>query len=936
MIAVPLLNQFYPAVPLKELTGFYSVGGHEFPASGNPPQTHRVAVLSYLPRTLMIHDNFQYNNKYVLFIEAMPQVTSVAWAAQLYLNGVQAAPGNFISTDDSNAFEFSVHFSEAVVTAAGIPLFDRMVITCTVISGGVTKTMTLEHNFARATNVINTGLVSGTQSSAFAGEPQTFNFMANQLKEYFSGDDILVWNGQPIEILPDNNEALLLMVLGILYYNIQASPATSSPLIKYFEWRNFTRTGFVTAINDNTAYADNFRIGPGMIPLHILSDALTDINTVPDFLNIPGNNAIYAMLSSTPPLTYNSADISAPDPAHIQQSKARLMGNRSRLIALFHYAMFPKSAIKMVAILVKFLFEASRKNDNKECKNRTATFPYVNLATHKQTPDLARNILTHYFRDPYNKIDVFAPEALRAATLSWSPYTYSLHHHIAPRILKAYFAKRRVRKISDEFFELNFERNDNLQFVNAAGNWLREDGTQRLDANNNPIPKPAWDNFLGRDTLLVVETWNCHGKTVRCNVSAPAIAFTVGVANGNMQVQMNGNYVYDIERPFEDYSALHTNAGGFPGTNQALAQEYLDVNHSTDLIARIRLRPNTVANFTTWTNNLGSNNGLLTITTQLTDNTPCLFGNNTQQTAASGNFLNGNDQYNNQSTYTIVNRMVFEIQHADNPWNFLPFAAVGDGRVAKVDNPFVRAIADGSPNIAARRACFFYYDDMGDEHFFGEYAMERPAWIASGIYATSAYQDGRSCLIDVTRFRYTSPNVNLSMFDNTNGREYIDVSCFAGLAGAMARNNLLNLGYNGFSNNLGQSVGGSVSHRNGARGDLRYIRTAADGALCLLSDPQFDYGRQVDFHNSLREYAWAELERMLSENFTHNGVQTLLPHCQHYHKVSWNNALHDSVTVANGEQILSTGQVVNVAPIRHDNHLHVQGFAFARVFNLIA
>ena len=145
MPSVPLLNQFYPNIPLKELTSFFSVGGHAFRATANPAETHRVAVLSSLPRTLMIHDSFQYNNKYVLFIEAMTQVTSVNWAVQLYLNGMEAVPGNFIRTDATDPFEFSIHFSEAVVDAGNIPLFDRMTVTCTVVNGGETKTITLEH-----------------------------------------------------------------------------------------------------------------------------------------------------------------------------------------------------------------------------------------------------------------------------------------------------------------------------------------------------------------------------------------------------------------------------------------------------------------------------------------------------------------------------------------------------------------------------------------------------------------------------------------------------------------------------------------------------------------------------------------------------------------------------------------------------------------------
>lgn len=727
MPAVPALNQLYPAVPLKELTSLYTVGGHAFPSTGNPPQTHRLAVLSYLPRTLMIYDGFQYNNKYILFVEALTQVTSIAWTVTLYLNGVVKAPGNFIRTIDTDPFEFNIYFNNSVVSGAGAPLFDKMVVTCTVMNGGQTKELQLTHNFARATNV--TGLISSTQSSAFAGEPHTFNFLANQLKEYFP-DELLSWNGQSIQLLADSNEALLLIVLGILYYNIQVSPAMNAQLIKSFEWQNFTRTELVAAINNNTAYTGNFRIGPGMIPLHILSDAVTNINSVPDFANIPNNNAIYTMLSSAPPLTFNSVDPNPPDPAHIQQSKARLMADRPRLTALFHYAMFPKSAIKMVAVLVNFLFEASRKNSNNECKNRTANFPFVTMATNKDTPDLARNILTHYFRDPYNKIDAFAPEALKVANLSWSPYTYSLVHNVAPRILKAYFARRIVKKISNDFYELNFERVDNQQFRNAAGNWVNENDTERTDPANNAIPKPAWDNFLGRDTFLVVETWNCKGKTVRCNVGLPANTFNVGVNNNNMQVELDGNFVYDIDSPFENYAALQTAAGVFPGTNQAMVREYLEVNHAAKCIARIRLRPDTLANFESWTNSLQNNSRNLTIKTKLTDNSPCFIGNNIQQTFTTGTFLDATDHYNNQSRYAVLNRLVYESHHADDPFNRLP----GGNRIGRIPNRFVQDIAnDDAAMLAARKAVYFYMDELGHEHFICDIQIHKPRKRRNGV-----------------------------------------------------------------------------------------------------------------------------------------------------------------------------------------------------------
>lgn len=742
-VAVPALNQFYPAVPLKELASLYSVGGHAFP--NNPAaQKHRVAVLSYLPRTLMIHESFIFNNKYILFVEALTQVTSITWDVQLYLNGVEKATGDFLREDGTNPFEYNIYFRQNIVDGGGIPLFDRMVITCKVVSGGLTKTMQLEHIFAKATTVV--GLVSANQSHAFAGDPSTYNFMANQFKEYFP-EDLLKWNDQEIESLPAHKAPLLYIALGVLYYNIMVSPAMTA-FVKSFEWQNFTRTDFVKAINNNTAYTGNFRVGPGMIPLHILNDAMTDINGVPDFLNIPDDNPIYAILNSAVPLKFNWLDPAWPDPLPIQQSKARLMGNRARLIALFQYAMFPKSAIRMVAILVKFLFEASRKNNFDECKNWTPEFPSVNLSNHKKTPDVIRNILTHYFRDPYNEVEEYAPEALRVADLSWSPYTYSLHNNVAPRILKAYFARRIAKKLSDEYFELSFERTDNLQFRNAAGNWVLENGTQKPNPNGAAsIPKPVWDNFLGRETFLVVETWNCQGKTVQCNIGLPANTFTVGVSNNNMQVELDGNYVYNIEKDFHDYSALHTADNTLPGTDQALVTEYLDVNHGSKSIARIRLRPDTAANFESWTNSLTNQNLNLTIKTKLTDETSCLFGNNVQLTAKSGTFLNATDPYNNQSRYVVLNRIVYETHQTGDLFNRLLPAG---RRIGKIPNVWVKDIAnDNAAMLPFRKVVFIYIDQLGHEHFICDCPLLKPRKRRKGaVLYTRAALGGAAAVVD--------------------------------------------------------------------------------------------------------------------------------------------------------------------------------------------
>ncbi len=81
-------------------------------------------------------------------------------------------------------------------------------------------------------------------------------------------------------------------------------------------------------------------------------------------------------------------------------------------------------------------------------------------------------------------------------------------------------------------------------------------------------------------------------------------------------------------------------------------------------------------------------------------------------------------------------------------------------------------------------------------------------------------------LIDIREFKgYISPNVKLrfSTINSSSGRYYINPSCLASLFGAMAILNIDYLGFNGFSDKLARSTGGSRSHINGERGDLRYL-----------------------------------------------------------------------------------------------------------------
>lgn len=160
-------------------------------------------------------------------------------------------------------------------------------------------------------------------------------------------------------------------------------------------------------------------------------------------------------------------------------------------------------------------------------------------------------------------------------------------------------------------------------------------------------------------------------------------------------------------------------------------------------------------------------------------------------------------------------------------------------------------------------------------------------------------------LLDARQFKgYSKDGIKLKFmtWNSDSQRWYINPDCFAGLLGAMAKNSIDYLGFNGFSDSLARSVGGSSSHRNGEKGDLRYLSTNKDGGATVLQDTHFDFENQNKFNDALYLFGWGRKEKMYSEYFTHNSEQnTLLNHTKHMKKL--------------GE-----------GGYRHHHHLHLSGF----------
>ncbi|MCL9805314.1 DUF4280 domain-containing protein [Flavobacterium amniphilum] len=165
-------------------------------------------------------------------------------------------------------------------------------------------------------------------------------------------------------------------------------------------------------------------------------------------------------------------------------------------------------------------------------------------------------------------------------------------------------------------------------------------------------------------------------------------------------------------------------------------------------------------------------------------------------------------------------------------------------------------------------------------------------------------------LLDARQFKgYSKDGVKLKFltWNSDSQRWYINPDCFAGLLGAMAKNSIDYLGFNGFSDSLARSVGGSSSHRNGEKGDLRYLSTNKDGGATILQDTHFDFENQNKFNDALYLFGWGRKEKMYSEYFTHNNEEnTLLRHTKHMKKLG-------------------------PGGYRHYHHLHLSGFDFSLI-----
>lgn len=200
-----------------------------------------------------------------------------------------------------------------------------------------------------------------------------------------------------------------------------------------------------------------------------------------------------------------------------------------------------------------------------------------------------------------------------------------------------------------------------------------------------------------------------------------------------------------------------------------------------------------------------------------------------------------------------------------------------------------------------KRYKYIFHDKNDKEHQLGIFNFRLTKEMNKGNIAGKSNVE----LVDIREFKgYSSDGVKLKFLtlNTSSKRYYINPDCCAGLLGAMAEANINYLGFNGFSNFEAKSTGGSSSHRNGEKGDLRYLSKNKLGEATILQDAHFDVPNQNKFNDALYSFGWARLEKMYSEYFNYNNNKNyLLNHTKHMMKLGKGG-------------------------YRHYHHLHLSGF----------
>lgn len=707
-MVIPKIYRYYPRVPLAELSDLYSPGNNTLAGK-------KIAIVSHLPKTLRINAEFAFNNLYTLFVEDTAEVDSIAWTYKLYKMGSSFRAKDFAIEGGATTNEYSLYFlNELFPFDDDEFVYDTLRVTCTVEKGANKVELSVEHTLIRMLDVRKTGLFTGTQSMPFTGSPTTTNYIMNHLADYFTQPG-LKFNEQLIHPDFSGENTLIRIVLSLIYYNLSTSSNQVWDPILFYDITEYNNTEIQSCINDGKPYNGGFTNGLCRLPLHVLNKVIGFSNTVPDYSNVTAN-MIYNLIKFDPVLKIEGIedDLLQVVPVTIEELKTDLISDEARFAELYHLSLFPKSAIKLTAVMINFLFECSRANQCRDCKNRFVTWPLLNLDGLKDNQDFLRNILTHYHNGPANTITDFALKANKITQLTWTPVIHTLLN-IQPRIVKAYFARKVVTQTPAGDHVFSFERLDSSMTY--------------YDADGNELIPSNFDVQLGRQVYLVVETLQSRGKELIVNIK-PTNAVLTGNTN-NLEVLRDVNFVTDLNVFVGKFDDLKNNDNVLgPGQTE----KWFPIDNADRAIIKLSIRPATRAQFNVWTANLATNVATLELKVRRTDNTPAYFGNNITGTLTEGEFLNANDRYYTFERFRVINQIVYETyavgnrnkQRKNNSANFVD-------RIGRIENDYVNNIGDGDVNANFRKVSFYYHDEVDNLYFITECPLFKPRRRDNGV-----------------------------------------------------------------------------------------------------------------------------------------------------------------------------------------------------------
>lgn len=518
-------------------------------------------------------------------------------------------------------------------------------------------------------------------------------------------------------------------------------------------------------------------------------------------------------------------------------------------------------------------------------------------------------------------------------TITDSGQTQTLNGPLAPdtpddslqRVTDVYFAKKVT---TDNGTRVSFTKIDSAHV--------------QQDHQNQNIP---YDSILGKTVYLIIETSNMQTLSIDAVIRPSTNTMTENTDTLQLMRFVSPDR-YEVQRMFTvqvgNFDALNNNAG----THDHYAN--LDADHINKAIIKLQLRPDSRATFDDWNRRLADGSINLEVAVERSDNSPCAYKDGQEEVNGAGVFLN-----DDTGRFRVVNKNIYNIHHGSNTYNTLQEISTNPSRRRRIQKVL---------NTHSTEAVFFYYDQNDNEHRICARTKETltrkrrvnaipplaqrgnlletidfTANRAAGeqidahqllVYSNGTLGDGATdkwyanqqgsvelVNMDILAnagvgpqifeaFNYNQNDVIIRYGFQHTRRRSIQPDLFAGFLGSLAQ--FRQEGHSHYIVSQGFSYSDascypSAEHVNGEAGDLNLLTTQEDGVNTILTAANFDYDNAVILRNILFDFGFL-LGR--SENFSNTS---------------------NASTADNANTRLPN--TIHTATPRHNNHLHIHGFA---------